>query len=70
MTRTSFELEFKASTATTARVLAEVLVADYLEVPQEEVAGLVDLEFKVKSSPDDGVLVTVYGSVKRSILNL
>lgn len=70
MTRTSFELEFKASTATVARALSEVLVADYLEIPQEEVAGLVDLEFKVKSSPDTGILVTVYGSVKRNIVNL
>ena len=70
MTRTSFELEFKASTATTARTLSEVLVADYLEIPQEDVAGLVDLEFKVKSSPDTGILVTVYGTVKRNIVNL
>jgi hypothetical protein len=70
MTRTSFELEFPAKTASLAKVLAETMVAEYLELPKEQVADLVDLEFKVKHSVEDGVLVTVYGSVKRNIVNL
>jgi hypothetical protein len=65
-----FELEFPAKTASLAKVLAETMVAEYLELPKEQVADLVDLEFKVKHSVEDGVLVTVYGSVKRNIVNL
>jgi hypothetical protein len=70
MTRTSFELEFPAKTASSAKVLAETMVADYLELPREQISDLVDLEFKVKYSVEDGVLVTVYGTVKRNIVNL
>jgi hypothetical protein len=70
MTRTSFELEFPAKTASSAKMLAETMVAGYLELPKEQIADLVDLEFKVKHSVEGGVLVTVYGTVKRNIINL
>lgn len=70
MTRTSFELEFSAKTAGSAKALAVTMVAEYLEIPQEQVADLVDLEFKVKHSVEGGLLVIVYGTVKRNIVNL
>lgn len=70
MTRTSFELEIKATTAASAKSLSEVLIADYMGISQEKVSELVELEYRVKSSPESGLIVTVYGSLKRNILNL
>jgi hypothetical protein len=78
--RTSFELKIAAANITEAHELALRDVASFLEIQDEEVLDAVNLELKV-SYPEGTTLaeieenmdtpkliVTVYGSVKQSIV--
>jgi hypothetical protein len=78
--RTSFELKIAAANITEAHELALREVASFLEIQDEEVLDAVNLELKV-SYPEGKTLteiednmdspkliVTVYGSVKQSVI--
>jgi hypothetical protein len=78
--RTSFELKIAAANITEARELAIREVGSFLEIPDDEVLDAVGLEIKV-SYPEGKTLaeieenmdtpkliVTVYGSVKQSVV--
>ena len=78
--RTSFELKIAAANITEARELAIRKVGSFLEIPDDEVLDAVGLEIKV-SYPEGKTLaeieenmdtpkliVTVYGSVKQSVV--
>jgi hypothetical protein len=67
MTKTTFELEFEASTASSAISLAEEKISDFLGIPSETISSKVDMELKVKTAEDGKTLkVTVFASVKRN----
>lgn len=70
MQRTSFELEFDASTLAAAKALAESKIAAYLGVDSEEVPSLADIEFKIKTNSDGIDKTYVYATVKRTISSL
>jgi hypothetical protein len=78
--RTSFELKIAAANITEAQELALREVASFLEILDDEVLDAVNLELKV-SYPEGKTLteiednmdspkliVTVYGSVKQSVI--
>lgn len=69
MLKTSFELEIVAETLTGATAIAEEKIADFLGILPEQVQANVDVELKVKTK-DEGLIVIVYGTVKRGLSNL
>lgn len=69
MLKTSFELEIVAETLVGATAIAEEKIANFLGITPEQVQSSVDVELRVKTK-DDGLVVIVYGALKRGLSNL